>query len=371
MNDWLNRLKILDLLPDPVQLVDLSGRIVFMNIKMTELFGDIRGQLCFQAIKKSGQECKNCPRRAPTSNFVNRQVEIETANDRKMLVSHSVVVLDGDKYILECYKDITDYRRVVQEDARKSAELDLAKQVQDRCMTVQLAGAELDYDYRYLPARTVNGDFLNAILTNDGRVNILVADVSGHGIGAATITFMLKIVCDQLFLEHLPVEHFPEELNKRLYKYLCPDRFLTFAMVSIDRRSHSYRLVNAGHPPVLHLSTQSGKMELHKAQYPPLGILQKMPFDHEICDIPLEEGERLLLYSDGIFQMYDNSFEKFAEHVKSLNSPSVTELLKMLLPSEPAIIEDDITLFAIELRQKKKRLDRGKTLMNRESSADK
>ncbi len=354
MNDMLNKLKILDLLPDPVQLVDLSGRIVFMNSKMTEVFGDIRGQLCFQAIKKSGQECKNCPRRAPTSTFVHKQVEIETANDRKMLVSHSVVVFDGHKYVLECYKDITDYRRVVQEDARKSVELDLAKQVQDRCMIVQLADAELDYDYRYLPARTVNGDFLNAIETSDGRVNILVADVSGHGIGAATITFMLKIACDQLFLEHLPVEHFPEELNKRLYKYLSPDRFLTFAMVSIDKHSHSYRLVNAGHPPVFHVRSRSGKIELHKAQYPPLGILQRIPFDHEINDILLEEGDRLLLYSDGIFQIYDNSFEKFAEHVESLNSPSVTEMLKSVLPSEPAVIEDDITLFVIELTAKKK-----------------
>src|SRR3990170_5863668 len=115
MSDLLDRLKILNLLPDPVQLVDLSGRIVFMNSKMTELFGDLRGQLCFQTIKKSGRECENCPRRRVTGNFIDRQMEIETVNDRKMLVSHSAVVLDGNKYVLECYKDITDYRRMLQE----------------------------------------------------------------------------------------------------------------------------------------------------------------------------------------------------------------------------------------------------------------
>ena len=111
MIDELGELRILDLLPDPVQLVDLTGQIVFMNSKMMELFGDLRGQVCFQTIKKSGRECENCPRRAVTSNLVDRQVEIETANDRKMLVSHSSVVLGGKKYILECYKDMTDWHR--------------------------------------------------------------------------------------------------------------------------------------------------------------------------------------------------------------------------------------------------------------------
>jgi sigma-B regulation protein RsbU (phosphoserine phosphatase) len=344
-----DRFVLLDLLPNPVQIVDLTGRIVFANVKMRELFGDVVGKVCFQTIKKCGLECEDCPRRQTGTRFLDRQVEIDAVNGRKMLVSHSTLSLDGRTCVLESYQDMTEYRRVVEEAARAQAELEMAREIQDRCMTVHLAGADLRYQYKYLPARTTTGDFLDAGVTPDGQVTIALADISGHGVGATVLTLMLKVAYDQLADEGAPMERFPQELNRRMYRYLSPDRFFSLAVVRIGPDRRSCRVVNAGHPPVLHIHAQSGKTDLYGAQRPPLGIAEHIEADPGAVDVPLEEGDRLVLYSDGLFQLFDRSFEQFSRRVQTLGHLRTDRLLESLLPSPAAGIDDDVTVFVAEI----------------------
>lgn len=77
---------ILDLLPDPIQIVDREGHIVFMNEKMREMFGNLLGRVCYQTLKESGAEYQNCPRNIPkTRGFRKRPA---TRNSRTRLNPH-------------------------------------------------------------------------------------------------------------------------------------------------------------------------------------------------------------------------------------------------------------------------------------------
>jgi len=342
-------------LPDPIQVVDLDGRIVFVNSRMMEIFGNTRGNICFKAIKKGGCECADCPRKRGGYGIKHEFVEIETIDDRRMLVSHSALMVEGSRYIVETYRDITDYRRALEEEARIKAEVQMARAVQDRCITVHRCPERIRWDFRYLPARGAAGDFLNSTMLDDDRLAITVADVSGQGMGAAAVTFMLKIVYDQLHAEKTEAASFPSELNKRLRPFLPPGQFLSFAMILIDLDAMSYRMVNAGHLPVLHLFARQRELGVHMAQLPPLGVLPAIPCVQETEAIPLANGDRLLAYTDGVLQGFGNSFADFRAEVERSGELAIGKLLKRLLPSKEAPLEDDVTLFIAEIEKSERK----------------
>jgi hypothetical protein len=71
--------------------------------------------------------------------------------------------------------------------------------------------------------------------------------------------------------------------------------------------------------------------------------------DAGAVDAPLEDGDRLVLYSDGLFQFFDQSFEEFSRRAQTLGGVPTDRLLESLLPLPAAVIDDDVTIFAVEI----------------------
>lgn len=340
---------ILDLLPDPIQIVDPDGHIVFMNEKMRAGFGDLTGRICYQAIKKSGTECGQCPRkRLDRTAFRDQQVEIEAVNGRNFLVNHSTMFIGGEPHVIETYKDITEYKRLLQEDALVKAEVGVAWEIQKRCITVEQDVPGFAIRYRYQPAHVIAGDFLNLHRWDDRFLAVAVADVTGHGIGAAAVTFMLKTVYDHLCRERLTLNDFMLEMRRRLQGYLIPGHFVTMAIVMLDRETMTGSIVNAGHPPVLHRARGSDGLRLYKAQMPPIGI--DAPGTAALGEerFTVAPGDRLIFYSDGIYQQFQRSFGAFRDEVTRLADAPAAAMMAALLPPAEVPLEDDVTLLLLE-----------------------
>ena len=340
---------LFDLLPDPVQIVDRDGHIVFMSAKMREVFGDLTGRICHQALKQSGGECRNCPRRQPDrQQFRDEQVEITAVNGRNYLVNHSTLALDGQPHVVETYKDITGYKRLLQENAQVTAGVNVAREVQQRCITVEQNVPGFVVAYRYRPSHLIAGDFLNVRYWRGRYLAIAVADVAGHGIGAAAVTFLLKTVYDQLCRERLGLVDFMRKLQRRLHGFLPSGHFVTLALVLIDTTTMTGGIINAGHPPVLHFPAAGGPPRRFAAQLPPLGIAgaeearQEAPF-------ALAPGDRLLLYSDGIFQKFNRSAASFLDAAAQLAGLPPEQVAAALLPPDDTPLEDDITLLVLDV----------------------
>ncbi|HUG93985.1 MAG TPA: GAF domain-containing SpoIIE family protein phosphatase [Planctomycetaceae bacterium] len=161
------------------------------------------------------------------------------------------------------------------------------------------------------PAEAVSGDYYDILHLPDGRLGIVVADVSGHGIGPslimASLRAMLRVVTRTGSSE-------PQEilrgLSQTIYADLQDSRFITFLMVALDPRTHRLTFTNAGHGPALHYCCGTGEFRELEATGLPIGVLE----DGDIEASPpfeLRPGDKLLLATDGAIELTDAHGEMF------------------------------------------------------------
>ncbi|MHB8897722.1 MAG: SpoIIE family protein phosphatase [Thermoguttaceae bacterium] len=151
----------------------------------------------------------------------------------------------------------------------------------------------------YFPARTIGGDFYDYIPLPDGRLAIVLADVSGKGIAASLI--VAKLASE--FKSCLVSEPAPEVAIARLNHIFCDprweDRFVTVAVMVLQPRSHEVCIVNAGHMAPL-LRHADGTIEEIGQEMSglPIGVADDM--DYEPLTINMAIGDSLMAYTDGI-----------------------------------------------------------------------
>jgi sigma-B regulation protein RsbU (phosphoserine phosphatase) len=217
-------------------------------------------------------------------------------------------------------------RRVV-DDARRLAvinrELSIARQIQSSILPQAMPRVSgLTLVARYRPMNAVAGDFYDFIEIDGERLGVLVADVSGHGVPAALIASMVKVA---LAAQHERASS-PAALLAGLNEALCGrlgGQYVTAAYLFIDTRSALIRYAAAGHPHMLRVARGSGDVcEVDKNGLL-LGFMRAVAYDE--LELPLEVGDRLLLYTDGLIEAANATDELFGlERVKSALATSAT-----------------------------------------------
>jgi serine phosphatase RsbU (regulator of sigma subunit) len=168
----------------------------------------------------------------------------------------------------------------------------------ERCRAAGLCAA-----VAYQPCQEVGGDYVDVMPTVDGRTLVLVADVSGHGLGAALVSSTVHALVHAWAREGADVAELANALNRHLRETLPGDTFVTFMAALIDPRDGGMRFVNAGHPPALVAGAQ-GVRRVDFGDNLPLG-LDDVPL--EAGEERLEAGECLLLYTDGLTEQRDDA----------------------------------------------------------------
>ena len=148
-----------------------------------------------------------------------------------------------------------------------------------------------------LPCRTVGGDYYDFLPYSDGRMAILVGDVSGKGMPAALLMSSLQTAV-HLLAEDSPT---PLAMVNRLNRLLCAkklgNRFVTFFYGVLDPATGLLEYVNAGHNPPL-LLRADGSLEELAATGLILGIIPLAVYSS--ASTQLAAQDRLVLFSDGI-----------------------------------------------------------------------
>lgn len=188
------------------------------------------------------------------------------------------------------------------EHGRLEQEMRLARDIQFALLPAalpQLPGWSMAS--RYTPARTVGGDFYDFIPRADGRIGILVADVSGKGMAAAllmaTTRSILRSVIDA---EGRPgaVLH---RANALLTREIPKGFFVTCLYGLLDPATGRLVFANAGHN--LPVVQRGAATSLLRARGMPLGLMADMVYEEQATT--LEPGDLLLLYSDGLVEAHD------------------------------------------------------------------
>ena len=194
-------------------------------------------------------------------------------------------------------------------------ELSIARQIQSSILPQAMPKVDaLALAARYRPMTAVAGDFYDFVQIDEQRLGVLVADVSGHGVPAAMIASMVKVALAAQQSQADRPSAVMAGMNEALFGRLA-GQYVTASYLFIDARAGLIRYAAAGHPPMFRLSRRS--LEVHEIEKNGLALGFFPAVTYEEVELPLEAGDRLLLYTDGMIDA-ENAAEDFfgAERVK-------------------------------------------------------
>jgi hypothetical protein len=143
------------------------------------------------------------------------------------------------------------------------------------------------------------GDFLVADLDEHGRLEMILVDVCGKGVGAATQALQFAGALGGL-IGALPPLALLEAANDFLLRQFADDSFATAVHVVVDLQHGSYSIVSAGHPPALSWSGQQQAWTVDNSRGTALGVARRPELSASTG--VLEPGDALMFYTDGVIE---------------------------------------------------------------------
>lgn len=202
-------------------------------------------------------------------------------------------------------------RRLEREQQRLENELALARRIQARLLPESAPDAPgLEIAGLSLPALEVGGDYYDHVRLGDGRVALVVADVSGKGVPAALIMSAFRAsLLTQLDAGSDPARVMAN-VNRFLNRSVETGRFVTAFLAIVDGRDGRVEYVNAGHNPPFLVPASGAAVALETG-----GLLLAMLEDaaYERGEATLEPGATLAIYSDGAVEARDADGEMWGE----------------------------------------------------------
>ena len=239
------------------------------------------------------------------------------------------------------------------ERERLDQELRVARHIQQTLLPKELPSLPgWEVSAYYQPARAVGGDFYDFLPFADGKLGLVVGDVTDKGVPAAllmaTTRSILRTAGQSLTS--------PGEVLQRVNDLLCPDippkMFVTCFFAILDPATGVLQYANAGHD--LPYRRHAGQVSELRATGFPLGLLPGMGYEE--ATVTLEPGDTVLFYSDGLVEAHDPqrdmfSFPRLMRLMTEL--AGATALIEYLLQELHAFTgpdweqEDDVTLVTL------------------------
>lgn len=207
----------------------------------------------------------------------------------------------------------------------------------------------------YVAAQRIGGDYFDYVLFPDGRLAIVIGDVSGKGIPAALLMARLHASCRYHLFGAARAEQALNGLNFEMANSDLGYRFITLSIAFLDPVKHEIQLASAGHlPPVVRRSGARATFVGVRESGLPLGVLAEQQYTS--FAIPLQPNDAVLFYTDGITEAINPLSELFGkERLRSLvdsEHKSVTKLVPALVEAverfrDGAPRRDDICVTAL------------------------
>ncbi len=214
-----------------------------------------------------------------------------------------------------------------------------------------------------LPANEVGGDYYDFIPLSDGRLAILIADVSGKGTSAALYMAELKGLSLSLSRVYDSPRMLLIEANKILAANLDSRSFITMVYAVIDVKQGKMTYARAGHNPILQLSANGGRPRAQVLAPEGMGLALDRGSQFEKVleeqSIPLVPGDLFLFFTDGVTEAMNNHSELFGDDrlrgIMEENADLSMEELREKMVDEVfnfaggAVQHDDMTMVLVKV----------------------
>jgi sigma-B regulation protein RsbU (phosphoserine phosphatase) len=262
-------------------------------------------------------------------------------------------LLEMDYTAAVCLEHYSDAER-----QRLEAELELSQIVQRALLPQsipEIKGVELAAFSR--PSEIIGGDYFDFFRFRDGTHGLVIADVSGHGVSAGMLMSSLQTAIRTM----APETDSPAEVLERLNRFYIHNihftTFVTIFLACFDPNTLTLSYVNAGHNPPAVRRRSDGTITWLKPTAPAIGLAED--FHPKMESISFAPGDSLLLYTDGVTEVFNISNEAFgqdrlAELVQQYADRPVPDLLQGVRQALSTFggnqpLMDDVTMVALKV----------------------
>ncbi len=200
-------------------------------------------------------------------------------------------------HFVSVLKDITD----LIEKKDQEAKMHVAHEVQQRFYGISASAPGYDIAGAAYPADETGGDYFDFIELPDGRLCIVVGDVSGHGIGAALLMVETRAYMRSIMKRSSDIAKDLTEISRLLIPDLGPGEYVTLMLCCLDPKKRTLTYASAGHVPGF-LIDPDGDVEMTLGGTgPPLGLFPQQEYSSVVIKLD-RPGQLLLMPTDGVME---------------------------------------------------------------------
>jgi PAS domain S-box-containing protein len=327
---WLQQMEpILETLNDGVVVADDSSQILFVNTVFEEMTGFLRAEIIGRDAVELLLGAEDLGR---VQAFREKTREKGRGREEFLLAKKdggrlpAVISLraiygpEGGRFAIVTLADISEQKRTEEklraanaglEERRREIEQDLAlaTRVQQSLAPKAIRWGGLRVDTFYRPAHKIGGDFGLVAPVEEEHLNVLVCDVSGHGISSALVANRIYSETLALLGSRAPLADMLRQLNSLMLQNVgAPGFFFTLAAARFDRSARGMEFAGAGHPPAM-VVHPGAEPRLLPSRSLILGTLPDAVDADATLYTALEPGDRIVLYTDGITDVFNSRGE--------------------------------------------------------------
>lgn len=244
-------------------------------------------------------------------------------------------------------------------------ELQMAQRVQESIIPTEKdfpKRNELSFGSRYMSMESIGGDLYDIIRVGRNGYGFLMADVSGHGVPAALITTMAKVSFNTNSQWGKSPSEVCKAVNRDMYELIGDlEHYLTAYYSIINLETGEFQYTNAGHHPAILIRKRTKTYEKLDTEGLFIGIFDGTVY--ETKKTSLEEGDKILLFTDGIIEARNEEdefyeYERLTEFIKLNIALSAGEFVEKLIEEinefcKTRTPDDDRAILCIEYVSKK------------------
>ena len=325
---WLDQVgSVLETLNQGVIINDEARRVVFANSMFLEMMKMPAGELLGRSIvdfypQEHVVKLLELIGRREAQGRAQYEFYIPQADGGRLPVavtSRLVQGSDSRPYGIVTATDISDQKRIQLELSHANAqllerqrqveqELQLAERVQQSLAPKSLTWEGVSVEAFYQPVWSIGGDY-GLVKPRDDRLDVLVCDVSGHGISSALIANRIYSETTAEIERGADLGSMLRHLNHFAVQHLASSAtYFTVAALRLGAGRRSLQFAGAGHPPAMIVSRGQSPQLLESTNMV-LGLFEDAVSSDASIETALEKGDRVIIYTDGLTENFNSNHE--------------------------------------------------------------
>jgi len=370
---------LMDSIPDTIYFKDRESRFTRINKAQVTVLGvrdgaDAIGKTDFDFFDHAGEAYADEQHIIQTGRpLIDKQEKIHRADGEYRFVSTTKVPIKNREGAItgtvgitrditervKAEKELEELKvRLEQAMAGIQEELGMARQIQLSLLPAgfpEMPGIKVAASY--LPCSTIGGDFYEVIKLDEHRLGVLMFDVVGHGVPAALVAVMAKMIFTENIAKGLPPREILSLTNEKLFSHFQGKRHVAAFYGILETDSGKFVFAKGGHPPAIVVRGREKRTESLSVDGIFIGLFPGSTYEEK--EVTIARNDRLVMFTDGLIETFNASDQYFGlkkleeQLIETMGFP-VDVMVSALLNKQKNFRDntpqmDDITLLVLQM----------------------